>query len=162
MSRRFYRHHPDYAGEVDHVALIDHLRSTNYAGWALSTSSKALRGLLPLCPADARVCAWVKPLAVPPATRGLHSRWEPIIVVPGRRLRPPVRDWFEAFPARLGGSDLIGRKPLAFCAWVFAAMGMLPGDELDDLFPGSGVVAAAWRELSTTRVSSSDPATTEA
>ena len=50
-------------------------------------------------------------------------------------------------PAR-GGGDLIGRKPLAFCAWLFEAMGMLPGDELVDLFPGTGIVGRAWAELS--------------
>ncbi len=50
-------------------------------------------------------------------------------------------------PAR-GGGDLIGRKPLAFCAWLFEALGMLPGDELVDLFPGTGIVGRAWAELS--------------
>jgi hypothetical protein len=50
-------------------------------------------------------------------------------------------------PARLGGSKLIGRKPLQFCAWLFEALGADPADAFDDLFPGSGIVSSAWREF---------------
>ena len=32
----------------------------------------------------------------------------------------------------------MGAKPAAFCWWVFDLLGALPGDELVDLFPGSG------------------------
>ena len=66
----------------------------------------------------------------------------------GRKCKPGVRDWLQAQPARLGRSKLIGRKPLAFCAWLFDLLGMLPGDELVDLFPGSGGVGRAWHEVS--------------
>lgn len=147
LSSKYYRREPTYAGEVDHPKLIASLTAAGYAGWALSTSSKALRDVLPLCPPGARVCAWTKPIGVPPATYGLHSTWEPLIVVGGRKLRPGIRDWLSAQPAR-GWGELPGRKPLAFCAWLFDCLGMLPGDELDDLFPGTGMVTRAWRELS--------------
>lgn len=146
MSAKYYRDEPTYAGEVDHPALIASLR-TSYDGWALSTSSKALRDVLPMCPPGARVCAWVKPIGVPPATFGPHSVWEPLIVVPGRLLRPGVGDALRAQPARFGGT-LPGRKPLAFVAWLFDLLGLLPGDTLDDLFPGTGIVGRAWAELS--------------
>jgi hypothetical protein len=33
-----YRDHPDYAGEVDHAALIDRLQS-EFAGWVLHASA---------------------------------------------------------------------------------------------------------------------------
>lgn len=144
----YYRDQPTYAGEVDHVALIDRLRNEFLDGWALSTSSAALRELLPLCPHDARVCAWVKPNAPSPKTYGLHSRWEALIVVPARRLQPGMSDWLLSSPARLGGETLIGRKPLAFCAFLFRALGLRPGDELVDLFPGTGIVGRAWAEAS--------------
>ena len=150
LSSKYYRHEPTFAGEVDHAALVSSLQGRRYAGWALSTSSEALRHVLPLCPAGARVCSWVKPIGVPPATFGLHSTWEPLIVVGGRQRRPGVRDWLRAQPARNGGI-LPGRKPLAFCAWLFDCLGMQAGDELDDLFPGTGVVGRAWRELSSFR-----------
>lgn len=131
--------------EVDHPALIASLLQ-RYDGWALSTSARSLRELLPLCPETARVCAWVKPIGVSSKTFGLHNTWEPLIVVCGRRLRPGFRDWLSAHPARHGGT-LPGRKPLAFCAWLFRCLGMGPGDELHDLFPGTGIVARAWAEL---------------
>lgn len=147
LARRYYGREPTYGGEVDHAALVAALTGESYTGWALSTSSKSLRDILPLCPPGARVCAWVKPIGVPRATRGPHSTWEPLIVVGGRPRQPGVRDWIAAQPAR-GWGTLMGRKPLAFCAWLFDLLGMGPGDELVDLFPGSGAVTRAWRELS--------------
>lgn len=141
-----YKVEPSYAGEVDHAELIASLVD-RYDGWALSTSARALATVLPLCPADARVCAWVKPIGASAATRGIHNTWEPLIVVAGRELRPGKRDWIAAQPARRGGSDLIGRKPEAFCTWMFDLLGMLAGDEFDDLFPGSGIVGRAWGEI---------------
>ena len=159
-ARKYYRDQADYAGEVDHAALVASLLQGGYAGWALSTSPRALTALLPLCPAGARVCAWVKPQGASPLTYGIHNCWEPVLVVSGRHRRPGVRDWLSALPAR-GGGQLPGRKPIAFCAWLFQLLGMRPGDELVDLFPGTGIVSAAWRELSlgTSATSSSDRVT---
>lgn len=154
LSAAFYRDEASYAGEVDHAALIASLLQS-YDGWALSTGAYALRDVLPLCPAEARVCAWVKPIGASSRTFGLHNTWEPLIVVPGRRLRPGKRDWFSAMPAR-GGGGLMGRKPLAFCAFLFAALGMCPGDSFDDLFPGTGIVTRAWRELCAASVGDAD------
>lgn len=147
LAKRYYGREPTYAGEVDHRELIASLTAAGYAGWALSTSSEALRDVLPLCPPAARVCAWVKPGGVPPATYGPHTRWEAVVVVGGRKRRPGIRDWLHAHPAR-GGGTLPGRKPIAFCAWLFDLLGMIPGDTLDDLFPGTGMVSRAWTELS--------------
>jgi len=159
-ARRWYRGQPEYAGEVDHAALVASLLQAGYAGWALSTSPRALRDVLSLCPPGARVCAWVKPHGASPLTYGIHNCWEPVIVVGGRHRRPGVRDWLSALPAR-GGGTLPGRKPIAFCSWLFSLLGMLPGDELVDLFPGTGIVSAAWRELSarTSATSSGDRVT---
>lgn len=133
--------------DVFHRELIASLRTSGYAGWALSTSAKFLGDVLPLCPTEARVCVWVKPIGVSSRTYGLHNTWEPVVVLPGRALRPGVRDWISAQPARRGGT-LPGRKPIAFCSWLFRILGMLPGDQLVDLFPGTGIVSRAWEELS--------------
>ena len=146
LARRYYGREPTYAGEVDHAALIASLKAS-YDGWALSTSARALRDLLPLCPPEARVCAWVKPGGVPPGTRGLHNTWEPVIVVPARRERPGVRDSLVCHPAR-GGGSLPGRKPIAFVRWVVQLLGARRGDTLDDLYPGTGVVGRVWAEVS--------------
>jgi hypothetical protein len=146
-AKRHYGREKNFAGEVDHRELVRALTSSGFDGWALSTSSKALRAVLPLCPETSRVTAWVKPIGVPRSTYGMHSTWEPLIVVPGRVLRPGRRDFLSAQPAKRGGT-LSGRKPLAFCAFLFQSLGMLPGDELVDCFPGTGIVSRAWRELS--------------
>lgn len=135
-----YRDHPDYAGEVDHVVLIERLR--DYDGWALSTSAEALRDLLPLCPSGARVLAWVK--------HTVTVSWEPVIVMSARK-PAGVRDWIQVEPDSYQwrakpDSYVIGQKPKPFCMWMFAWLGARPGDSLDDLFPGSGQVADAWAE----------------
>lgn len=151
LSRKFYGSRANYAGEVDHPALIAQMmrevRRGKWAGWSLSCSTKSLRYLLPLCPESTRVCTWTKPIGVPGTTYGIHSASEQVLVFGGRKRRPGVRDWISAQPAR-GGGDLPGRKPIAFCRWLFDLMGMLPGDDIVDLFPGSGVVGRSWEEIS--------------
>jgi len=142
-ARRYYGRE-----EVDHAQLIRELEAGGYTGWALSTASDALQEVLPLCPKGVRVGAWVKPHgAGGRRVRGTMSCWEPLIVCRGRRLPPGRRDWLEAKAAR-GGGTLMGRKPLAFCAWLFGFLGMVPGDSLVDLFPGTGIVARSWGVLS--------------
>lgn len=148
LSKRYYGKEDSFAGEVDHRRLVESLECGGYAGWALSCSSASLRELLPLCPPAAKVCPWTKPIGVPKATLGAHNAWEAVIIVGGRKCSPGVRDWLCTQPARLGGGTLIGRKPLGFCAWLFDLLGMLPGDELVDFYPGTGGVSRAWREVS--------------
>lgn len=161
LSRKYYRREASYAGEVDHRVLIRRLKKSYPQGWALSTSARALRMILPLCPRSARVCAWVKPIGVPRSTYGLHNRWEALIVCGGRHRRPGVRDWLRAQPARRGGT-LPGRKPIAFSAWLFDCLGMVPGDKLDDLFPGTGGVGRAWRNLSSSTSPTRRPSRSDA
>lgn len=142
-AARYYRDEPTFGGEVDHRELIRELEGGGFLGWALSTSADALREILPLCPEGARVCPWVKPHGVSGRSKGLHNAWEPLIVVRGRQQPPGRRDWLRAMPARKGG-ELPGRKPLAFCVFLFEALGMTAGDELKDWFPGTGIVSRAW------------------
>ena len=71
-----YRGHPDYAGEVDHAALIGRL--AGYDGWALCTSAEALPGVLALCPPGVRVAAWHRGER-PTASRWPLHAWEPVI-----------------------------------------------------------------------------------
>lgn len=37
-----------------------------------------------------------------------------------------------------------GAKPMEFCFWLFEMLGLTPGDDLADLYPGSGAVSMAW------------------
>ena len=80
---RLYRDHPDYGGEVDHVALIERLAV--YDGWALSTSAEALPAVLALCPAGARVAAWHRGERPTRSRWPLHA-WEPVLYYGGRQL----------------------------------------------------------------------------
>lgn len=132
--------------EVDHPALIKQLCTDFPDGWALSTGSVNLHYVLPLCPSTVRVGAWVKGWQA--FRRGVNPTyaWEAVIFLGGRRIlarsRPTVRDWVFANATTRRG--VVGAKPRAFCLWVFALLGLLPGDELVDLFPGSGAVMKAW------------------
>lgn len=140
--------------EVDHASLLDRLRRDYPDGWALSTSAAALRDVLPLCPPGVRVCAWVRGARATRSYRAL-SAWEPLIVAGGRprrvadgQGRPVVQDLrdvldyrgrYRAFPGAL-----TGMKPPQFAVWMFEQLNASPGDLLDDLYPGSGAVSAAW------------------
>lgn len=131
--------------DVDtHRALIDRLVDEYPDGWALSMSSVHLKVLLPLCPEDVRVAAWVKPFAsFKPGVAPAYA-WEPVIFhrsAPADRTRPSGRD-FIAEPIRMQ-AGFFGAKPLAFCQWVLQLLDYRPGDELDDLYPGTGVMAEA-------------------
>jgi hypothetical protein len=154
-AKKYYGDHPDFGGEVDHAELLSSLErrrtSGEIAGWALSTSSKALGNVLSLMPASAieadyKLCSWHKMVGAGDGKR--HDFWEPLIVIPGRPWRNGFQNVLAAAPARLGGEKLVGRKPIRFCAWLFDALGMSPGDDLDDIFPGTGGVLRAWLHLS--------------
>lgn len=141
------RYYPERQ-EVDHASLLEQLVDGYPDGWALSTSSEALRDVLALCPPGVRVCAWFKGERPTRSRRALTS-WEPLIVAGGRPLPVDVvqdlRDGliaqgrFRAFPGAL-----VGMKPPAFAEWMFRQLGATAGDALDDLYPGSGAVGVAW------------------
>lgn len=80
-SRKYYGNHPDFAGEVDHPALIASL--TEYDGWALSTSASALPEVLASCPPGVRVAAWHRGER-PTRSLGPLNAWEPVIYRGGR------------------------------------------------------------------------------
>jgi hypothetical protein len=126
--------------------LISHLVSDFPDGWALSCSSPSMRELLPICPADVRVAAWVKPFAsFKPGVNPAYA-WEPVIFRGGHkrgRDSLTVRDFLSANITLQRGTH--GAKPREFCLWVFALLGMQADDELVDLFPGSGAVTNEWK-----------------
>ena len=142
QAKKHYSHDPRCA-EVDHAALVEKLNG--YDAWALSLSSPSLRLILPLCPEDVRVMAWVKPFASFKPNVNPAYAWEPVIVRGGRkrgRDEPTARDWVSCNITLKKG--LSGAKPEAFCFWLFTVLGMQPGDEFDDIFPGTGGVSRAW------------------
>lgn len=149
LAAQFYgdRHSEaaDYDKPETHQALIDRL-SAEYDGWALSTHTPALKHILPMCPADCRVMAWVKPFASFKPGVTVAYAWEPVIVRGGRK-RPrtmgTVRDWIAANITLRRGFP--GAKPEEFCFWLFDVLFIdHTQDTFDDLFPGSGAVGRAW------------------
>lgn len=155
QSRRHYGSHADYAGEVDHAALIAQLAA--FDGWALCSGGAMVVEVGQLCPPGTRVLAWTKPMTPMKAGVSVDFGWEPVFLYGGRRRArraPLVRDWISCNPARHRGHDhgseqrdgaVIGMKPQAFCWWIFDALGAKQGDEMVDLFYGSGAVTRAWQ-----------------
>jgi hypothetical protein len=145
QAKKHYSHDPNCA-EVDHAALIEGLCADYPDGWALSCSSPSLQQILAICPTDVRVAAWVKPFAVFKPNVNPAYTWEPVIFRGGRkrdRTVATVKDHVSASITLQRG--LVGAKPETFSFWLFGLLGMEAGDELADLFPGTGGVTAAWQ-----------------
>lgn len=150
---KFYgHHHPDGRCWDDlgtHALLLERLTADYPDGWALSCSSPSLRDLLPLTPRGTRVAPWCKPYAVfKPFVRPCYA-WEPVLFTGGRKAAdfpapehgaPQVTplDWLSARIAQQRG--LTGAKPPEFCRWVLDLLGYQDGDEMHDLFPGTGIM----------------------
>lgn len=144
QASKHYKGHPDYQGEVDHLQLVNLLNDEYPDGWALSCSSPSLKAILPMCPSDVRVMAWIKPFASFKPGVGVAYAWEPVLVRGGRkraRTDATVRDWVSANITLERGTH--GAKPEAFCYWLFDVLGIEGSDTLVDLFPGSGAVTRA-------------------
>lgn len=115
-----------------------------YDGFAIATTPDGMSAYGEL-PSAMRVMVWIKPNATPGAHR-LRSLWEPVLLYPpaGRRSNRNgagmVPDVLTAPAPRCG---FIGAKPPEWTRWVLDAMSYAEGDEVVDLFPGSGLVAAA-------------------
>ncbi len=149
QSKRHYADHPDYAGEVDHAALVYRL-VTEYDGYCLHTASTTLAEVLDRFSIETgdmpRVMAWVKPFAAFKANVAVAYAWEPVLVKEARK--PTVkagmtyRDFISAPITMQRG--LVGAKPEAVCRWLFEVMGCDRDDEMVDMFPGCGAVTRAW------------------
>lgn len=130
-----------------HLLLVAKLVSEYPDGWVLSCNPADLKWLLPVCPDDCRVGAWVKSYhQIRPTT--VQYSWEPVIFRGGRKdnkRQPMVRDWLEAPVTK--NKKVPGAKPKSFNAWVLALLNFNhQEDTLDDLFPGSGGMNVALSE----------------
>jgi len=159
--RLYKHHHPDGRCWDDietHRLLIQRLCDEYPDGWALSATSSSLQQILPLCPTDVRIGAWVKTFCA--FKRGVRPAyaWEPVIYRGGHN--PP---WEPHPPPLKGGKQttpkdfiacpivlkkgLTGAKPAQFCDWVLDLLNVKDGDVVDDLFPGTGIMTERtwWR-----------------
>ena len=138
-----HRHEEPYGcwdDEATHALLFRDL--TEYDGWAYSMTSTSLLTLAPLVPSGARVASWVKPFAAFKRNVRIAYTWEPVLFKPGRDSSkdgaPVGRDHLsEPITLRKG---LTGAKPERFCRWIADLLGYVEGDELVDIFPGTGVM----------------------
>jgi len=144
IGRSGYYDHVDRArwdDPAEHVALMRELDAT-FDGWALSCHEPSLAHLAaPAAELGARVAAWVKPFAAYKPNVRVAYTWEPVIwrrSAPRREGDPVGRDYLSAGITLQRG--LVGAKPEAFAHWLLVLLGWQNGDELVDLFPGSGVV----------------------
>lgn len=144
-------HHPEAVEWDDparHRALLNDLMD-QYDGWAIATSVDGREAYGQL-PPEVRVMVWVKPNAMPGPAR-IHNKHELVLVYPpaGRR---SSRGGLGCVPDVLiepkRNDGFAGAKPPAWTRWVLDALGYNPAtDTVDDLFRGSGAVAAATAQL---------------
>jgi hypothetical protein len=148
-------YHPDAArwdDPAEHASLLAQIDRDFPDGWAYSLSAVSLRVLLPLAPQGCRIMAWVKPWVAFTGAWPAYG-WEPVLarVSHGRtnlrRMKP--KDWVAASVGAGHTEPFFGSKPVEFSRWLIDvfALGEHPGDELVDMFPGSGAVSRAWAEF---------------
>lgn len=153
---RLYAHfHPDgrcWDDAETHEKLIGRLVDEFHDGWAMSATSVSLRTILPMCPEDVRIAAWAKSFHVfKKGVRPAYS-WEPVIFWRGRnpsnghKHAPPEKGGKQTTPKDhivepiTLKKGLTGAKPEKVCRWILDLLGYQEGDEVIDLFPGTGVM----------------------
>lgn len=127
-----------------HIDLINKLCDEYPDGWAVSLSVPSLSVYLPACPSDIRIAAWTKTFHQIRVNVPIQYAWEPVIWRGGRKdtpVKPMIRDWHSGMTAMK--KNFYGAKPLDFNMWILDLFQYKIGDELIDLFPGSGSMAEA-------------------
>ena len=139
--------HPDaeiWDDPATHEQMVRRLVD-EYDGWAIAMLPDSLAHYLQWTPKRTRIAVWHDPRVMP---TGAHPRrrWEPVLVYApeGRRrvvdVRTPVGD---VLTCPHPGGTFAGSKPRQWTRWVLDMLGYDPEtDKVDDLFHGSGAVAA--------------------
>lgn len=146
-------HHPDahlWDDPATHEQMVTRLQR-DYDGWAVAMKPSSLWHYLTWVDGDScHVAAWVKNTAMPNGQRPIRS-WEPVLIkVPQGRTTYrgndlAIRDWCRTNgpTGAMRGNSFAGAKPPAWTRWVLDMLGYDPEtDTVDDLFHGSGAVAA--------------------
>ena len=141
--------------EINHEVLLARLEMEFPDGWALSCSSTSLMEIMrmPSFPKDYRLGAWVKSFCAFKRNVRPAYAWEPVIFRGGRN---PCNGHRAAIPERNGKQltpkdfiiepitlqkGLVGAKPEKVCRWILDLLNFQVGDELIDLFPGTGIMS---------------------
>jgi hypothetical protein len=158
QAKRHYSHDPNCA-EVDHLELINRLMAEFPDGWALSASTPSLAVILPMCPPGWRLGAWCKSFCAFKRNVRPAYAWEPVIFYGGRN---PMNGHAAIIPEKNGKQTtpkdfivepitlkkgLVGAKPEKVCRWILELLNFHPGDELIDLYPGTGIMGRVVESL---------------
>ncbi len=120
---------------------------------------------------EIRIGVWVKPFCSWKPTHRVQYTWEPVLYHPvrpnGNKSIPSVRDHIivdngkdacvdcfmlnccRQIPSVAVRANITlrkgthGAKPDAFCDWILDIIGYQSGDQIDDLFPGTGAMSQA-------------------
>lgn len=151
QAKRHYSHDP-LCAEVDHAELVARLLREFPDGWALSASSPSMAQLYPLMPKGTRVGIWCKSFCAFKRNVRPAYAWEPVFFYGGRN---PMNGHRATIPERNGKQTtpkdfivepitlkkgLVGAKPEKVCQWILDLLNFREGDELVDLYPGTGVM----------------------
>lgn len=139
--------HPDahrWDDPAEHCALMVAM-DDSHDGWAMAASGKTLAPLLgAMDNLGARLAIWHVTNAIPDGAR-VRNVWEAVIykVPEGRRAVGTGHRVPDLLSTAHPVAGFVGTKPDAWTRWVLDLLGYQPGDEVDDLFPGSGAVTRA-------------------
>lgn len=145
--------------EVNHASLVTKLLTEFPDGWALSASSPSVRYLFNFMPYGVRIGIWCKNFCAFKRNVRPAYAWEPVFFYggrnPGNGHRAPVPEKngkqltpkdFIVEPITLK-KGLVGAKPEKVCRWILELLNFQPGDELVDLYPGTGIMGHVAREF---------------
>ena len=139
---------PEWDDIETHRDLVDRMCDEYPDGWAMSLSSTTLKHILPLCPDDCRVAAWVKPFAsFKPNVKPAYA-WEPVIFRGGRERKRTDETWHDWHSENITmRKGFQGAKPPGFAQWVVRLLNAKvdKGDTITDLFHGAGGMLGVWR-----------------
>lgn len=143
----FHKDAADWDDPDEHRRLMEWLCDEFTDGWCVSLHVPSLALYVSLMPEDARVGAWVKTWhQIRPTTT--QFAWEPVIwrtVHKDNKRSPMVRDYWIGAATRQRG--LPGAKPDGFNRWVLELLGYQEGDEIVDVFPGTGGMSRVAAQL---------------
>jgi hypothetical protein len=162
QAKRHYSHDP-LCAEVDHKHLIWEVLMKQFPdGWALSASSSSMSHIVPLLPAGFRTGVWCKSFCAFKRNVRPAYAWEPVYFWGGRN---PLMGFRAEIPEKNGKQTtpkdfivepitlrkgLVGAKPEKVCRWILQLLNVQPGDEVVDLYPGTGIMGRVAKEVCAT------------
>lgn len=167
QAKRHYSHDP-LCAEVDHEQLIEKLYREFPDGWALSASSTSLHEIIAILrhfhsiffERDfPRIAVWCKSFGAFKRNVRPAYMWEPVIFYGGRNPtngfshKPPEKNGAQTTPKDFIvepitlQKGLVGAKPEKVCRWILQLLNAQPGDEVVDLYPGTGIMGKVAEEI---------------